>query len=137
MATATFGGTYTANGGQDYASGTVDLTPYGGSTTTVELDSSGSYSTSVALVLTSSTGLWLNDAGEVVDSPPNSGSQLIVPGGTVPRGWVKVTENLDGVPPRSFVVRTSPDQAFDTGRDVGTVLAGSASASGESSLLLE
>lgn len=131
MATATFRGTYTANGGEDYASGTVTLTPRGGSPVVATLDAQGTYSVTPTLVLTSSTGLWLDAAGNVVTSQPSgSGVQLIPPGGTVTRTKVLVEEDIDGAPPKSFLVDVVADQVIDTGRDVGTVLGGTASGIG-------
>jgi hypothetical protein len=44
-----FSGTYTENGGEGYASGTVALTPRGGSTTTATLDGVGHYSTTLTV----------------------------------------------------------------------------------------
>lgn len=127
MSTATFRGTYTANGGEDYAAGTVSVTPYGGSTSTATLDGSGHYSVSPTLVLSSSAGLWLNATGEVVSSAPTSGSVLIAPGGVIQWTKCRVVETITGAPDRSYVVDVQAGDVIDTGRDVGTVLGGSSS----------
>lgn len=130
MPTATFSGTYTANNGEDYAAGTVTITPFGGTPVVRTLDATGSYSATPTLVLSSSTGLWLNRDGEVVTSRPGSGSLLIAPGTAITRAKVRVEEAITGAPPKSYVLEVTDGQTVDTSRDVGTVLGGAAAGIG-------
>lgn len=122
MATATFSGTYTQNGGESYAAGTVDITPYGGDTVTATLDDSGHYSQTVTLVLTSSSGVWENSAGAIVTSPPAGGTQIIPPNGTVTKGKCRVVEHITGRPAETSTFDVRASTTVNTGRDVGTVL---------------
>lgn len=124
MATATFSGTYTQNNGEDYATGTVAITPYGGATVTATLDATGSYSETITLVLTSVSGVWENDAGAIVTSAPASGFVVIPPNGTVAKGKCRVVETITGKPIATSVHEVADGATVNTGRDVGTVLGG-------------
>jgi hypothetical protein len=126
MPTATFSGTYTLNNGEDYATGTVAITPYGGATVTATLDANGSYSETIPLILTSVGGVWVNDVGAIVTSAPASGVQVIPPGGTVDRGKVRVVETITGKAAVTTEFEALDGAIINTGRDVGTVLGGAA-----------
>ena len=130
MPSATFSGTYTANNGEDYAAGTITITPFGGSPVVETLDATGAYSATPTLVLTSETGLWLNREEQVVTTRPKSGSLLIAPGGAITRAKVRVEEAITGAPPKSYVLEVTDGQVIDTSRDVGTVLGGAAAGIG-------
>ena len=134
MPTATFSGTYTANNGEDYASGTVTITPFGGSPVVETLDATGAYSATPTLVLASETGLWLNREEQVVTTRPKSGSLLIAPGTAITRAKVRVEEAITGAPTKSYVLEVTDGQVIDTSRDVGTVLGGAAAGLGVASV---